>query len=199
MNRLQAKDVRGVNGKSQKGKNLLFTVVTRPLFVHDKIRLLPFAAALAAADGIEQETKSAVECKWPNDLLIDGKKIAGMLIETTTQNDAVMNVILGIGINVNQTEFPADIKEKATSLKLHSQQDDRPDPLALCSFGRIGVPVRSVAPFFAADAPRRVETTRNDVGLGDHARRTSYFDKGEGNGCSSQRRPRYRRNERDEA
>ncbi len=113
----------GRQWQAQKGKNLLFTIVTRPLFDHDKIRLIPFAAALAAADGIEQETTSAVECKWPNDLLIAGKKIAGMLIETTTQNDAVMHVILGIGINVNQTEFPGDIKEKATSLKLHSQQE----------------------------------------------------------------------------
>jgi len=113
----------GRQWQSQKGMNLLFTVVTQPLFVHDKIRVLPFAAALAAADGIEQETKSAIECKWPNDLLIDGKKVAGMLIETTMQNDAIMNVILGIGINVNQTEFADDIRNKATSLKLHAQQD----------------------------------------------------------------------------
>jgi BirA family transcriptional regulator, biotin operon repressor / biotin---[acetyl-CoA-carboxylase] ligase len=113
----------GRQWQSQKGMNLLFTLVTRPLFVHEKIRVLPFAAALAAADGIEQETKSAIECKWPNDLLIDGKKVAGMLIETTAQDDAVMNVILGIGINVNQTDFPDDIKNKATSLKLHAQQD----------------------------------------------------------------------------
>jgi len=119
-----------------------------------------------------------------------------MLIETTTQNDAIMNVIIGIGINVNQTEFGHDIKEKATSLKLHSQTGCRPGPPALCSLGGIGVPVRSVAPLFATNAPRRVETTRNDVRLGDHARRTSYFDKGEGNGCGSQWRPRYRRNER---
>jgi len=113
----------GRQWQSQKGKNLLFTVATRPLFLHDKVRVLPFAAALATADGIEQESKSAVQCKWPNDLLIDGKKVAGMLIETTTQNNAVMDVIIGIGINVNQTEFGDDIKEKATSLKLHAQQD----------------------------------------------------------------------------
>ncbi len=113
----------GRRWQSQKGMNLLFTLVTRPLLVHDKVRVLPFAAALAAADGIEQETKSAIECKWPNDLMIDGKKVAGMLIETSTQSDAVLNVILGIGINVNQTEFADDIKHKATSLKLHSQQD----------------------------------------------------------------------------
>ncbi len=113
----------GRQWQSQKGMNLLFSLVTRPLFVHDKVRVLPFAAALATADGIEQETKSAIECKWPNDLLIDGKKVAGMLIETTTQSDAVLTVILGIGINVNQTDFADDIKDKATSLKLHAQQD----------------------------------------------------------------------------
>ncbi len=113
----------GRQWQSQKGKNLLFSMVIRPLFSQEKVRVLPFATALAVADGIEQESKSAIECKWPNDLMIDGKKVAGMLIETATQNDAVTSVILGIGINVNQTEFADDIKEKATSLKLHSQQD----------------------------------------------------------------------------
>ncbi len=53
----------GRQWQSQKGKNLLFSVVTRPFFVHEKVRVLPFAAALATADGIEQETKSVVECK----------------------------------------------------------------------------------------------------------------------------------------
>jgi birA, biotin-[acetyl-CoA-carboxylase] ligase region len=113
----------GRQWQSQKGKNLLFSVVIRPLLIQEKVRVLPFAAALAAADGIEQESKCAVECKWPNDLLIEMKKVAGMLIETTSQNDAVMNVIIGIGVNVNQTEFADNIKEKATSLKLHSHQD----------------------------------------------------------------------------
>ncbi len=113
----------GRQWQSQKGMNLLFTVVARPNFVHDKLRLLPFASALAAADAVEQETKAAIECKWPNDLLIGGRKVAGILIETTTQNDAVMNVFIGIGINVNQTDFADNIKDKATSLKISSQQD----------------------------------------------------------------------------
>ncbi len=113
----------GRQWQSQKGKNLLFSVVIRHFLAQEKVRVIPFAAALAAADGIEQENGSAIECKWPNDLLIGGKKVAGMLIETTTQNDAVMTMILGIGINVNQTEFANDIKGKATSLKLHLHRD----------------------------------------------------------------------------
>ncbi len=113
----------GRQWRSQKGENLLFSIVLKPSLVQEKVRVLPFAAALASADGIEQETKCAVDCKWPNDLLIQNKKVAGMLIETATQNDAVTNIILGIGINVNQTEFEDDLKEKATSLKLHTRQE----------------------------------------------------------------------------
>jgi len=113
----------GRRWSSQKGMNLLFSVVTRPRLVQEKMRVLPFGAALAVAGAIEQRTQIKAECKWPNDVLIEGKKVAGMLIETTTQNDDLMTVILGIGININQTEFPDDIKQKATSLKLASHQN----------------------------------------------------------------------------
>jgi BirA family transcriptional regulator, biotin operon repressor / biotin---[acetyl-CoA-carboxylase] ligase len=109
--------------QSEKGKNLLFSLVLRPTFPQEKIRLLPFAAALASADAIEMETGCAVECKWPNDLLIARKKVAGMLIETNVQDETVKHVILGIGINVNQMRFGDDIKEKATSLRLHISKD----------------------------------------------------------------------------
>src|SRR3972149_1428758 len=109
--------------QSQKGKNLLFSLVLRPKFSQERIRLLPFAAALASAHAIETETGCAVECKWPNDLLVGRKKVAGILIETTVQDEAVKNAIAGFGINVNQTEFPDDIREKATSLRLHTLRD----------------------------------------------------------------------------
>ena len=107
--------------KSQKGMNLLFSVVLRPNIAHERVRLLPFAAGLAVADAIEQTTGFAVECKWPNDLLVGGKKVAGMLIESTVQNEAITNVILGIGVNVNQTQFPSELH--ATSLSIHTGKD----------------------------------------------------------------------------
>ena len=107
--------------KSQKGMNLLFSLVLRPKIPHDRVRLLPFAAGLAVADAIEQTTGCNVECKWPNDLLVGGKKVAGMLIESTVQNEAITNVILGIGVNVNQTQFPAELN--ATSLHIHTGKD----------------------------------------------------------------------------
>jgi len=112
---------RGRQGRrwdSERGKNLLFSVVFRTPFIHDRARILPFLAALAAADAVEQLSRCKVECKWPNDLLIEKKKFAGMLIEAEAQSDSVTSVTLGVGINVNQTEFSDELKAKVTSLRL---------------------------------------------------------------------------------
>jgi BirA family biotin operon repressor/biotin-[acetyl-CoA-carboxylase] ligase len=123
----------GRRWQSQRGKNLLLSIVFRTPFIHERARMLPFAAALAAADGAEHFTHCPVECKWPNDLMIEKRKFAGMLIEAVTQNDSVTCVIMGVGINVNQTEFPDDIRNRATSLRVHEENDiDR--VLLLCGF-----------------------------------------------------------------
>jgi BirA family biotin operon repressor/biotin-[acetyl-CoA-carboxylase] ligase len=69
---------------------------------------------------IQSTTGITPEIKWPNDLLINGKKVAGILTEMSAELEHVRSVILGIGIDVNQTasEFPADLRDIATSLKL---------------------------------------------------------------------------------
>lgn len=123
----------GRRWQSQKGKNLLFSIVFRTPFTQERARILPFAAALAAADSTEHFTHCSVECKWPNDLMIKKRKFAGMLMEAVTQNDSVTCVVMGIGINVNQTDFPDDIRNKATSLRAQEGHDiDR--VLLLCGF-----------------------------------------------------------------
>ena len=121
----------GRHWQSQKGKNLLFSLILRTPFIHERARILPFVGALAVADAVELLVRCSIECKWPNDLLIEKKKFAGMLIEAVTHNDLVTSVIMGIGINVNQGEFPDDIKEKATSLARHEEHDIDRVPL-LC-------------------------------------------------------------------
>ena len=118
--------------QSQKGTNLLFSIVLKEPSIQEKIGVLPFAAALAAADGIERISGCAVECKWPNDLMLGRKKVAGMLIEAVTQSDPVTRVILGIGINVNQTEFAGELAQRATSLILHNSKEVDRVPL-LCA------------------------------------------------------------------
>lgn len=103
---------------AEKGKNLTFTLILYPEFSQKKFSTLSFAAALAVADSVEIITKLYCEYKWPNDILINGKKICGMLLESVGRK-----IALGIGVNVNQEEFPPDLLQKATSLKIELGRD----------------------------------------------------------------------------
>ncbi len=105
---------------STKGKNLLFTLIFYPEFGIEKISLLPFVGSLAVTDAIENLTGLSVTCKWPNDVLINGKKVCGMLLESSAGRSRSSKVILGIGVNVNQEKFPEDLLLKASSLKNES-------------------------------------------------------------------------------
>lgn len=106
------------NWISQKEKNLLFSVILFPDFGSEKISLLPFAGSLAVADAIETVTGLSPTCKWPNDVLINNMKVCGMLLESTSGARALGKIVLGIGVNVNQEEFPDELKLKASSLKI---------------------------------------------------------------------------------
>jgi BirA family biotin operon repressor/biotin-[acetyl-CoA-carboxylase] ligase len=111
------------NWSAEKGKNLLFSIVLYPDFGFEKISLLPFAASLAVADAIDSVNGLSSTCKWPNDVLINGKKVCGMLLEAVSGGEMIEKVVLGIGINVNQVEFPEELRHKATSLSLESGID----------------------------------------------------------------------------
>lgn len=104
-------------------ENLMFSVVLRPMLTQEAINLLPLYVAVAVADAIERATGIKVECKWPNDLLINGRKVAGILIEGSVKQNSVEYVVIGIGINVNQTQFPAELEPRATSLRLHANKE----------------------------------------------------------------------------
>jgi BirA family biotin operon repressor/biotin-[acetyl-CoA-carboxylase] ligase len=104
-------------------ENLTFSLVLRPTLPPEALNLLPLYAAVALAEAIEHETGLSVECKWPNDLLIGGKKSAGILLEGSIKEDGLDYVVLGIGVNVNQTSFPDDIARSATSLKVQAGRE----------------------------------------------------------------------------
>ena len=104
-------------------ENLTFSLILRPILPPEALNLLPLYAAVAVAEAIEHETGLSVECKWPNDLLIGGKKSAGILLEGSLKEDGLDYVVLGIGVNVNQTSFPDDIAPRATSLKVQAGRD----------------------------------------------------------------------------
>jgi BirA family biotin operon repressor/biotin-[acetyl-CoA-carboxylase] ligase len=101
---------------SEAGKNLLFSCVLRPPLSQDQVGLLTFYAAVAVARPLEHATGLAVECKWPNDLLLNGKKCCGILLENSLSQEQLVYAILGIGINVNQQAFEGDLQDTATSL-----------------------------------------------------------------------------------
>ncbi len=75
-------------------------------------------AALAAMKTLEKYLSRALQLKWPNDVLVDGKKICGILTELEAQTEKVDFVIVGMGMNINQEKFPKGLQAKATSLYL---------------------------------------------------------------------------------
>ena len=98
------------------GENLTFSLILRPSIPPDRMGLLSLLIAAGIARGIEESTGLRVFCKWPNDLLYGGKKLAGILLEGSFAGDRVDHVVVGIGLNVNQREFPPEIAPRATSL-----------------------------------------------------------------------------------
>ena len=97
--------------------NLTFsTLITEPKYLQ-KINVLNFAASLALAVSIENLYQLKTELKWPNDILIDGKKVAGILIESTSKGSKVIRLVIGMGLNVNQISFQRKFTTEPTSLK----------------------------------------------------------------------------------
>lgn len=101
-------------------QGLWFSVLLRPKLLPPEATQLTVAAATALARGIQRVTGLSPDIKWPNDLLLNGRKTAGILTEMSAEVDRVHHVILGIGLDVNQTaaDFPVEVRSLATSLRL---------------------------------------------------------------------------------
>jgi BirA family biotin operon repressor/biotin-[acetyl-CoA-carboxylase] ligase len=103
-------------------KGLWFSVLLRPNLYPQETTQLTVVSATALRRAIRTVTGLSAEIKWPNDLLLGGKKVAGILTEMSAEVDRVRHVILGIGLDVNQeaNEFSAELRPLATSLKIES-------------------------------------------------------------------------------
>jgi BirA family biotin operon repressor/biotin-[acetyl-CoA-carboxylase] ligase len=106
-------------------KGLWFSVLLRPDLRPQEATQLTLASATALRRAIKTVTGLAVETKWPNDLLIGGKKVVGILTEMSAEVDRVRHVSLGIGVDVNQdaAEFPPELRKIATSLKIEAGEE----------------------------------------------------------------------------
>jgi BirA family biotin operon repressor/biotin-[acetyl-CoA-carboxylase] ligase len=101
-------------------KGLWFSVLLRPNLHPQETTQLTVISATALRRAIKTVAGLSAEIKWPNDLLLGGKKVAGILTEMSAEMDRVRHVILGIGVDVNQEEFPPELRKIATSLKIVS-------------------------------------------------------------------------------
>ena len=106
-------------------KGLWFSVLLQPKLSPQETTQLTIASATALRRAIKTVAGISAEIKWPNDLLIGGKKVVGILTEMSAEVDRVRHVILGIGVDVNQdaTEFPPELRKIATSLKAETGEE----------------------------------------------------------------------------
>ena len=103
-------------------KGLWFSVLLRPDLRPQETTRLTVASAAALRRAIQSNTGLEPEIKWPNDIVIHGRKVAGILTELSAELDCVKHVILGIGVDVNlgANEFPAELRKTATSLRIEA-------------------------------------------------------------------------------
>lgn len=111
---------RGRGWVSPGGTGIWMSMLMRPLIPPAHASMLTLVMALAVAEGIEAETGLEALIKWPNDIVVAGKKVCGILTEMSAELDCIHYVVTGMGINVNMAEFPEELKEKATSLFLEA-------------------------------------------------------------------------------
>ncbi len=111
---------------------MYFSLLLRPDLPPSDIASITLAAGYAVCLAIRQFTDLPAKIKWPNDIIIGNKKLCGILTEMAAQSDKVDYVIIGIGINVNNTSFPEAIASKATSLALEAGHTWNKNDLLIC-------------------------------------------------------------------
>jgi BirA family biotin operon repressor/biotin-[acetyl-CoA-carboxylase] ligase len=109
---------------SPPGVNLYASLLLRPVISPLDAPKLTFVAALAVVEAVASLTGLQATVKWPNDVLLNGRKLAGVLSEMRAESDRVHYVILGVGVNLNMSreQFPSDLRYPATSLRIETGQ-----------------------------------------------------------------------------
>jgi BirA family transcriptional regulator, biotin operon repressor / biotin---[acetyl-CoA-carboxylase] ligase len=103
---------------SEKSMGIYSSTLLRPPLAPAAAPILTLASALAVREAIRSSTGLVSDIRWPNDLILNGKKVSGILTEMNAEVDRLHSVVLGIGINVNHTSFQAELRDVATSLQI---------------------------------------------------------------------------------
>ena len=110
----------GRNWVSPKETGIWISLLLRPQIEPQKASMVTILAALALVKAIKRTIDLDVQIKWPNDVIINGKKVCGILTEMSAELEAIHYIIVGIGINANTEQFDEEIMDRATSIYLES-------------------------------------------------------------------------------
>ncbi|MBR5317585.1 MAG: biotin--[Lachnospiraceae bacterium] len=113
---------RGRSWHSPKGSAIAMSMILKPELEPDKASMLTLVQAMAVAKALEEICGCKPQIKWPNDILINEKKVCGILTEMNLNKTEIASIIIGCGVNVNQESFPEEISQIATSLKMETGQ-----------------------------------------------------------------------------
>ena len=108
----------GRDWSSPPGVGLYVSLLLRPKLPPEELPQITLTAAVAAVKAVRKVSGLAAGIKWPNDLLWQGKKLGGILTEMETEADCIRHLVVGLGVNVNNRDFPPDLAATATSLAL---------------------------------------------------------------------------------
>jgi BirA family biotin operon repressor/biotin-[acetyl-CoA-carboxylase] ligase len=127
----------GRSWSSPPGEGLYMSLVLRPKVEASESALITLSAAIAVAESLRLDFNVRGDIKWPNDVLVNGRKICGILVEAAIERDRMQYAIMGIGVNVAQKSFPEQVGDSATSILLETGRVIEPDDFAQAMLPRL--------------------------------------------------------------
>jgi BirA family transcriptional regulator, biotin operon repressor / biotin---[acetyl-CoA-carboxylase] ligase len=117
----------GRNWSSPADAGLYLSLILRPRATPAQASLITLAAAVAVCETLGLDFAVTADIKWPNDILLNQRKLCGILVESAIENSQLQYAILGIGVNLSQSQFPEELQQTATSLLLETGRRITPD------------------------------------------------------------------------
>jgi BirA family transcriptional regulator, biotin operon repressor / biotin---[acetyl-CoA-carboxylase] ligase len=127
----------GRSWSSPPGEGLYLSLILRPPVSAVRATTITLAAAVAVAETLRLEFHTNADIKWPNDVLVNGRKICGILVEAAIEGKRIQYAVMGIGVNIAQPAFPQQIDNIATSLFLETGRTVQPEEFAEAMLPRI--------------------------------------------------------------
>lgn len=127
---------RGRRWSSPAGSNIYMSLLLRPDIPPYCASMVTLVAGMAVSRAVREMTGLPAQIKWPNDVVVNGRKICGILTEMSTEMESIHYIVTGIGINVDQQDFPEEIVATATSLRIEAAKKISRSALIACTMGQ---------------------------------------------------------------